>query len=484
MHWRRFLSHRGSKGHRQRGLPFLERRERLERRFKRAILLLTCLACAGVIAGTRSGRHVSRRFALEGRSVLLRGAGLASERAVIDARRRVERQREVEQTRRIHRQVYAEATPALRRLLDHAGLGPEDAVLRWGNYDKILLLPSKVFEADETGRAYRMRPRTRAVWVRRITLPRGLSGFFLMPDTPDLTSLVETVGASIVPNSSQTTNSWGCRGPEPELSAPLRGLILGDSNVQGIFLGEDETPVERLRLELQHRLATRVSLLNTGHLGYSPEQMYSTLLEYAPRFRPHFIVFSFCPNDFGDVFGPVVNASDLKEAEYWTGRILDECRSRGILTVATPVPYEHQVTSKRREGDYPGRICNLLPIGSLFYCNPIEDFVDEHLRLTLETQAAATASPPSPLFNGSIEDWHMSAIGAQVWGKSVGRRLALLLEGARTRGEVWFERNEHRSGSRFDTGEVRKRRCYHRSHQPTNDPGHERSVSLRRSKSS
>ena len=147
-------------------------------------------------------------------------------------------------------------------------------------------------------------------------------GFFLVPDTPDLAQLIEGTGASIQSHSVQTTNSWGLRGPEPDLTAPLRGLVLGDSNAQGMLLGDDETPVAYLARELEHRLDTRVALLNTGLIGYSPEQHYFTLLEYGDCFRPHFVLLTLCMNDFG---GMTLTEEGLEE-----GALLDR-QDRGLL---------------------------------------------------------------------------------------------------------------------------------------------------------
>src|SRR5262245_31561666 len=119
---------------RQRSLPFLERRERLERRFKGAIVLGTVLIVAVALAGMRAGRYAVRRLALGARSEVLRAVGLP-DRATVDAGWRVRRERDVEQTTRTYRTVYAESSPALRRLLDFGGLDPDHAILRWGNYD-------------------------------------------------------------------------------------------------------------------------------------------------------------------------------------------------------------------------------------------------------------------------------------------------------------------------------------------------------------
>ncbi len=77
--------------------------------------------------------------------------------------------------------------------------------------------------------------------------------FFLVPDGPGLADAIRGTPAMPVETSRQTTNSWGLRGPEPELDAPLRGIVLGDSFMQGMFIGDDETPPECLRRYLQGR---------------------------------------------------------------------------------------------------------------------------------------------------------------------------------------------------------------------------------------
>ncbi len=417
---------------RQERFAFEVQLDRHERWFKRAIVLGTALVIVGTLMGTGAGRYLVGRVAFEVHAAAGRWIGLPQDRAVIEADWKLRRERDVEQTRGTFREVYAEASPAARRLLEFGGLDPDVGVLRWGNYDRIMLLPSTVFLPDDHGRAYRLRPNTRSIWLRNFDLPRGLAGFFLMPDMPELRQAIAGTGASIVPGSTQTTNSWGCRGPEPDLNAPLRGLMLGDSNMQGLFIGDEETPAECLRRELQGRLGVRVSVLNTGHLGYSPEQIEHTLGEYGDRFRPHFVVFSFCSNDFGSLFDPVPDRRDVEEAQYWLEQITQYCRRRDILQVNTPIPLEREVTAARHEGTYPGRVCNLLATGSMNYCNPVEAFVNEHLRLQVERdRRGEKRASTSPLFNGAIGDGHMSALGAALWGKVLGARVALLLEGER-----------------------------------------------------
>jgi hypothetical protein len=106
--------------------------------------------------------------------------------------------------------------------------------------------------------------------------------------------------------------------------------------------------------------------------------------------------------------------------------------------IAAPVPHEDPITNRRQEELFPGRVCNLLPVNSLWYCNPFDDFADEHLRLMLERARAGDRTTASPLFNGPLGDQHMSPAGTALWGRAVGKRLALLLERERLEGRIRF----------------------------------------------
>ena len=236
---------------------------------------------------------------------LLQAAGLSPDRAEIDADWQRKRLYDIGQTRAKLREVYAGYDPAMKRLLTYAGLDPDHALLRWGNFDRTLYLPSTVFEPDDTGRSYRFRPNTRSIWVRNMKLRGGILAYFPIPDTAGLSEATAGTGALVVSTSVQNTNSWGLRGPEPNTAAPLRGIVLGDSYMQGLFVGDDQTPPECLKRNLSRSLKVDTEILNTGHLGYSPEQEFYTLVEYADRFHPQFVVLSLFANDFGDLFrGP------------------------------------------------------------------------------------------------------------------------------------------------------------------------------------
>jgi hypothetical protein len=208
--------------------------------------------------------------------------------------------------------------------------------------------------------------------------------------------------------------------------------------MQGLFVGDDQTPCECLKRELAKSLKTRVEILNTGHLGYSPEQEYITLREYAERFRPQFVVLSLFANDFGDLFEVLDGKGDWEEGKYWLGQITQFCRTKGLLCLTVPAPWVNQLEGQRKAGLYPGRISNILESGGRFYLDPFEDFANEFLRLTIQLRKESKPTSPNPLFNGSLGDGHFSPQGCEVWASSVAKRLVLLL------GVEWVGKgNEH-----------------------------------------
>jgi len=240
----------------------------------------------------------------------------------------------------------------------------------------------------------------------------------------------------IVEGSVQTTNSWGLRGPEPDLTAPRRGIILGDSYAQGLFVGDKETPSEYLKRDLKRRLGGAAEILNTGHLGYSPEQYYHTLLEYAPQFPPQFVVVSFFANDFGEVAEVLEGRGDWPESGYWLNQINEYCRRQGIFCLFVPAPWLNQIDAPARFGFYPGMAANTLEIAGAFYLDPMADFTNAHLAALFEGTRKGKPFTASPLFNGKIGDGHFSSQGCEVWAQAVGRRLASLIETEGTLGDA------------------------------------------------
>jgi hypothetical protein len=413
---------------RQRLFPFLDRTARLQRWFKRTILIVTGAALAALLIVFPRGRYVVASLASEARQAALATIGVPLPRAEIDDRWRRFRVQGIEESRRAHQDMFNQAEPPYQRLMRFAGLDPEHGLLRWGNFDRTLLLPSTIFESDDTGRSYRLRPCVRSVWLRNITLQSGVLMFFLVPDNPGLAQAMNGTSAVKVEESVQTTNSWGLRGPEPDLDAPLRGIVLGDSYMQGMFIGDEQTPTECLRRDLERRFKTRVAILNTGHLGYSSEQYYYSLLAFVDRFHPEFVVVSVFGNDFGDIFEVLNGKGDWDEGNYWLQRIVDYCRSAQLVQLYVSVPYEMQMLGSRKPGFYPGKIANGLDINGIEFLNPIEAFVNAHLEIFNDGVRNGQRPYSCPLFNVQIGDGHFSAKGSEVWADAVGRRLALLIE--------------------------------------------------------
>jgi len=411
----------------QRLLPQLERSARLERVLRRAILGLTAFATLAVLGGTSLGRYAVFTLAVRAHELALRPFHGEPSRREIDALWAWRRERDVAQTAGRYDQVFHASREPLQKLLRAGGMAPGEGLFRWANYDRTLLFSSRVFEADDRGRSYRLRSQTRSVWLREDSLVRGPFGMLLVPDTAEVRAAAAEAGVRVVDGSEQTTNSWGLRGPEPRQDAAVRGLVLGDSFMQGLFIGDDETPPACLQRVLERELRTSVCILNTGHFGYSPEQYYHTLVEYADRFRPHFVLVSVCPNDFGDGLSVLKGQGDWPEATHWLGAVQRFCKGRGIACVVAPIPVDVRLEGQRLEGFYPGLVANACGLDSVTYCNPFDDFVDEHLRLVGEARRKGSVPEHSLLYNRHIDDGHFSARGAAVWGRSLGRRVALLL---------------------------------------------------------
>ncbi len=414
----------------QRNLPFIERSRGRERLFKRTIVTVTTLVVAGLCGGTSSGRFHLRLWATQARKILARGLlGLEPDRVQIDAEWRLRRERGVEATRQSLTTYYRDTTEQMRELFRVVGMDPDHALIRYGRGDEAFVISSQVFEPDEHGRSYRFRPNTRSIWLRQITLRKGPFGLFQVLDTPKHRAAAVNARAIVDLGSVQKTNSWGLRGAEPDLSAKVRGIVLGDSFMQGMFNGDDDTPPAHLERYLRSAWKMPVSILNTGHIGYSPEQYYFSLCEYGERMRPQFVVVSVCPNDFGD--GPAVLDGEgdwFGEAAYWLDQIRVWCRAHATFCLLVPVPTRMQIEGIRRDDVYPGQVCKILRSISYSYCDPLNDFVDEHITIARKDRSSGRASVRSALSNRKINDDHFSPRGAALWAKIVGRRLTRILE--------------------------------------------------------
>jgi hypothetical protein len=409
---------------RQRLFPFRERAERRERGFKRAIIALTVLTASALVAGTKAGRFAVLSAVTRARIAADQLVGTPPTREEIEPLVRACRARSVDSTRATLERFYATAAPGVRRLFRSVRMDPDHALVVSGMATEAFVLSPGVFAADGNGRSYRLLPNRRSVWIRDLILKNGPFGLFLVPDTPEARAAASAVGGVIDEPSAQTTNSWGLRGPEPDTAAAVRVLVLGDSFMQGMFAGDDDTPPLCLERELRALWGVPVSVLNTGHLGYAPAQYFATLKEYGPRFRPHFVVLSVCPNDLGHGDFESGYGDEWAEARYWVGEILQWCRSNEARSLTVAVPWAPAVNNSRTLGLYRRPTFEVLDESSPPFCDPIEAFVDEHLRLV---RAGASPAGMGPLYNARVGDGHFSAAGARVWARAVARRIDLLM---------------------------------------------------------
>ncbi len=414
--------------YRQEQFTFLERSKRLARVFKRSIVIAT-LTILGVLIGLfPRGRYAVAEIPPRARRAARWLLDLPTPREEIDAQWKRFREQGIAESKKAHEAMFADIDPNYQKLLRYAGLEPGKGILRWGNYDRTLLLPATVFEPDDEGRSYRLRPSTRSIWVRNLTLRSGVLMFFQVPDGPGLADALRGTAGVVVETSRTTTNSWGLRGPEPDPKAPIRGIVLGDSFMQGMFIDDEHAPPECLRRYLETRLDERVSILNTGCLGYSPEQYHAALLAFADRFHPQFVILSVFANDFGDAYEVVQGRGDWDESVYWLNETASYCRTHSLPLLIAAVPYENGMLGRRKAGFYPGRITNLLDLSSVSFLDPTDDFINAHLALVAEGERNGHRPYGCPLFNDPINDGHFSPEGAKVWAESVGKRLMLILE--------------------------------------------------------
>ncbi len=406
----------------QEKLAFAARADKMDRAFKRSIIAFSALAMFGLVAGTPPGRNAAVVTAYRCRALFNRVVGLPSDPWLNQQQMLAQRIRNAASARET---LAKTTTPgsAIDLFMRAARMDSKSAVIRWGNVNHSIVLSSAVFEPDDN-RSYRLKPGVRSVWVIRLSL-KWTMAMFLIPDTPEARDSASRAGGIVVPESLQSTNSWGCRGQEPDLIAPVRVLVLGDSMMQGALVGDNDTPPARLEAHLSEALNARVSVLNTGHIGYSLEQYSQTLSALGDRFEPHYVVVSVSENDFADLDDP----ESWTEGAYWLERILDQCRSKGWHFLVVPCADESALLGLRHRNRFEGEFSRIEKCGGMDCVNLIPSFTEALLRLRIQ-QARRGDALWDPLFNlHLLGDRHFSSLGADLWARVVARRLLLVWDG-------------------------------------------------------
>jgi hypothetical protein len=107
-------------------------------------------------------------------------------------------------------------------------------------------------------------------------------------------------------NSKITTNSFGLRDSELNLSKEIKILVLGDSFTFGLGVNNSQTFSTILENQLNSELGDRFEVINTGVNGYDTKREYKYLVNYGNSFNPDYILLMFVIND------PLSNSE-----EYW-----------------------------------------------------------------------------------------------------------------------------------------------------------------------
>ena len=167
----------------------------------------------------------------------------------------------------------------------------------------------------------------------------------------------------------------------------MRVLVLGDSMMQGTLVGDSETPPAQASGPSVSALDAPVSVLNTGHLGYSPEQYAQTLRAFGDRFRPHYVVISVFTTTSATLDDPAI----WDEGEYWIDQITELCNRRRWEFLLVPAPEEFSLLGRRELHRFQGHVCRIFKRGGANYVDPLESFTDVLLRL--QNDAVAPGHP-------------------------------------------------------------------------------------------
>ncbi len=121
----------------------------------------------------------------------------------------------------------------------------------------------------------------------------------LIPNTEKLFVRTEVNGGDSI---LWKVNSDGFRGSELQINPDKRIMVYGDSNVQARFSEEDSTFVQKIGRYLRTEDRQDIELINSGVIGFGPDQSLLKFEEEVKLYDPDLIVFTiFAYNDLGDI---------------------------------------------------------------------------------------------------------------------------------------------------------------------------------------
>ena len=98
-------------------------------------------------------------------------------------------------------------------------------------------------------------------------------------------------------------NSFGCRGEEPEISAPdgtVRILVLGDDSICGTSVSENETVSAHLQQFLANKTQARLEGINSAIPGYCPLLSWLKFEQDLAKLKPKIVILHVDMTDIAD----------------------------------------------------------------------------------------------------------------------------------------------------------------------------------------
>jgi hypothetical protein len=100
---------------------------------------------------------------------------------------------------------------------------------------------------------------------------------------------------------SVRVNSWGCRGPEPDLDSNcFRILLLGDETIFGLNVDENETIASRFAKFLPESTADQLEIINGGVPGECPALMLLRYQQRLAELKPSLVILHVDMTDLAD----------------------------------------------------------------------------------------------------------------------------------------------------------------------------------------
>lgn len=402
--------------------------------FRLAVVTLATAVAAVCVLMTEKGRDVlhpsSIRRALAPANVIYRVRAFWGSDTLAD-----ETARARQNTTEAFQEYYSDDE---RRLLTAAGYDPESALIVRANFDTVLAFSPRVMEADAT-RGYRFRTGTRAVWAEGRERERG-TDYFLLPDTPEIRTLVSTTpGWRVMLGSEESYNQFGFRSDEPDPAAECTGVLLGDSFMECPLVEQPRMVSAQLeRLSKQEGMP--MQWINTGHPGYSTEQEYQTLVWLCEQCcgdseghykKPVIVVLNVYANDVHHRADGVM----YEGKGDWSGfaasvqKIREYCQRRKMKFVVCVVPDLSQIRAPMRRSlrNYQQQVAISANMTPLHFIDPLHEMAREDARLSQLTRQE------DPLY---AVNKHFSAAGAESYARGLWQTLRIILGRDRAHGGV------------------------------------------------